>query len=268
MFLCKGLRGLTHYSPVLLFYIPLKAYYNSNFLTSEISEKDTEETVKHINETVYNYFKDNFGLLDSAKEDERNFTEMYKNFTKHQLKKELKRLKNERNPPVSRLRFVSRMLRAKATSSPTNKVYSIDHDVELEKNFWSYVKHYLETATKVLLTFDKATCYKFFKKSFKCVNPTKKFRIPSWIASFPPAQKTFDSNPPTCAEISQIIKRVKTSGSPCPLDQIFVICYKHCPYLRSYLTAIITEIWKKKVYHWLGKKPLLFLFTRKVVPTT
>ena len=203
MFLCKGLRGLTHYSPVLLFYTPLKAYYNSNFLTSEISEKDTEETVKHINETVYNYFKDNFGLLDSAKEDERNFTEMYKNFTKHQLKKELKRLKNERNPPVSRLRFVSRMLRAKATSSPTNKVYSIDHDVELKKNFWSYVKHYLETATKVLLTFDKATCYKFFKKSFKCVNPTKKLRIPSWIASFPPAQKTFDSNPPTCAEISQ-----------------------------------------------------------------
>ena len=71
--------------------------------------------------------------MDSAKEDERNFTEMYKNFTKYQLKKELKQLKNERNVFVSRIRFVLRMLFAKAISSLTNKVYSIDYNLELEK---------------------------------------------------------------------------------------------------------------------------------------
>ena len=42
-------------------------YFHSNLPTSEISENDTEETVKHLNETVYNYLKDNFGLMDSAK---------------------------------------------------------------------------------------------------------------------------------------------------------------------------------------------------------
>ena len=57
--------------------------FYSNLPISQISENDTEETVKHFNHTVYNYFKDNFGLVDSAKEDERSFTEMYKNFTKH-----------------------------------------------------------------------------------------------------------------------------------------------------------------------------------------
>ena len=113
--------------------------------------------------------------MDSAKESKCNFTEMYKSFTKHQLKKELKQLKNERNPSVSRIRFVSRMLHTKATSSHTNKVYSIDHDLELKNNFCSYVKHNLEKATKVLPTFNKATCYKFFKKSFKRVNQTKMF---------------------------------------------------------------------------------------------
>ena len=118
--------------------------FHSNLPISQISENDTEEIVKHLNGTVYNYFKDNFGLVDSAKEGECNFTEIYKNFTKHQLKKELKQLKNERSPSVSRIRFVSRMLPAIATSSPTNKVYSIDHDLELKNNFWSYVKHYLE----------------------------------------------------------------------------------------------------------------------------
>ena len=113
------------------------------------------------------------------------------------------------------------MLPAKATSSPTNKVYSIDHDLELKNNFWSYVKH-CEKATKFLPTSNKTTCYEFFKKSFKCVNPTKKFRIPSWIPSFPTPEKTFVSNPPTCAEISQITKRMKSSESPCPLDQISI----------------------------------------------
>ena len=82
------------------------------------------------------------------------------------------------------------------TSSPMNKVYSTDHDRELDNYFWSYVKHHLEKATKVLPTFDKTTCFEFFKKSFKCVNRTKKFWFPSWIPSFPPPEKTFDSNPP------------------------------------------------------------------------
>ena len=90
------------------------------------------------------------------------------------------------------------MLRTTATS---NKVYSIDDDLELRDNFWSYVKYYLEKTTKVPPTFDKTT---------------KKFRIPSWIPSFPPPEKTFDLFPPNYAEISKIIKRMKTSGPPCP----------------------------------------------------
>ena len=108
-------------------------------------------------------------------------------------------------------------------------------------------------ATKVLPTLDKSTCHEFFKTIFKCVNPTKKFRIPSWIPSFPPPRKTFDSNPPTYAEISQIIKRMKTSGSLCTLDQISIICYKRCPYLRSYL--LLQKFVRKKSHYRLGKKP-------------
>ena len=95
-------------------------------------------------------------------EDLRNFTEMQKNFTNHQLKKELKQLKRKEiilftNP------FRIGMLCAKATSSQTNKVYDIDDDLELKNNFLSYVKHYLEKAIKVLPTFSKTTCCKFFR---------------------------------------------------------------------------------------------------------
>ena len=73
--------------------------------------------------------------MDSAKEDEQNFTEMYKNCLKHQLKTELKQLNNERNPSVSQVRSVLRMLLPKATSSSAIKVYSIDHHLELKNNF-------------------------------------------------------------------------------------------------------------------------------------
>ena len=37
---------------------------------------------------------------------------------------------------------------------------------------------------------------------------------------------------------------MKSSGPPCPLDKISIICSKRCPYLRSFLTDIISLIWK------------------------
>ena len=36
---------------------------------------------------------------------------------------------------------------------------------------------------------------------------------------------------------------MKTSGSPCPLDQLSIICFKRCPYLRTYLTELIRSVW-------------------------
>ena len=36
---------------------------------------------------------------------------------------------------------------------------------------------------------------------------------------------------------------MKTSGSPCPPAQLSIICFKHCPYLRSYLTELVQAVW-------------------------
>ena len=36
---------------------------------------------------------------------------------------------------------------------------------------------------------------------------------------------------------------MKSSGSPCPLDQLSIISFKHCHYLRNYLTELIHDIW-------------------------
>ena len=36
---------------------------------------------------------------------------------------------------------------------------------------------------------------------------------------------------------------MKTSGSPCPQDQLSIICFKRCPFLRTYLSEIIRTAW-------------------------
>ena len=49
----------------------------------------------------------------------------------------------------------------------------------------------------------------------------------------------FDLELPTYTEITKIISKMKSSASPCPLDQVSVIAFKKWPILRSHLTKII-----------------------------
>ena len=56
---------------------------------------------------------------------------------------------------------------------------------------------------------------------------------------------------------------MKSSGSPCPLDQLSIICFKRCPYLRSYLTDLIREIWLSKTVPAEWKKACTILIHKK-----
>ena len=37
---------------------------------------------------------------------------------------------------------------------------------------------------------------------------------------------------------------MKSSGCPCPLDQISSICFKRCPFLRTVITRLLRTIWR------------------------
>ena len=56
---------------------------------------------------------------------------------------------------------------------------------------------------------------------------------------------------------------MKPSGSPCPLDQISIICFKRCPYLRSYLTEIINTAWSAGVVPSEWKRACTILIHKK-----
>ena len=215
----------------------------------DINTVSLDEVVNKFNEMIYNCFRDNYGTVKSNKEKETKFNEKYKNSTKCQLKKQLKSLKNQSPNNIDEVRYVSKILRSKITKAKTQdqfaqNVYSTDHDNEIKKNFWGYVKCYIEKPKCIIPNFDKKTCFDYFVKSFKCINPLKQFQIPSWIPTFREPSCRFDLNPPSCAEICKVIKWMKSKGSPCTLDQISIICFKKCPYLRKYITEICAKVWE------------------------
>ena len=56
---------------------------------------------------------------------------------------------------------------------------------------------------------------------------------------------------------------MKASGSPCPLEQISIICFKRCPYLRSVITRFICFIWKSGNIPHKWKKACSILMHKK-----
>ena len=84
-----------------------------------------------------------------------------------------------------------------------------------------------------------------------------------WIPKFNSPTTQFNLDPPTYNEITNVIRKMKPSGSPCPLDQISVICLKRCPYLRTYLTEIIHTAWSSGTVPSEWKKACTILIHKK-----
>ena len=117
--------------------------------------------------------------------------------------------------------------------------------------------------TSSLPSFNLTQCTSYFAKIFTSINPSKTFSIPSWIPKFASPQKPFNLDPPTYQQITNVIRKMKPSGSPCPLDQISIISFKRCPYLRSYLTEIILAAWSCGVVPSEWKKACTILIHKK-----
>ena len=118
---------------------------------------------------------------------------------------------------------------------PNNTNESLNHDKYFERNFWGYVKKVINCSDSILPTFNMDDCLKYFKTVLTKVNPNKIFQIPSWIPMLHDPITEFDLEPPTYRQITNIIRKMKTSGSPCPLDQISIISFKRFPYTSEHI---------------------------------
>ena len=193
----------------------------------------------------------------------------YKEYTIKELKKALQNLKSSKGD-LNEIKYVSRMLgdKLRNKNNDTNQLkcdihQSFNHDKYIGRNFWGYVQNVMNRKNAVLPSFSMTDCLTYFSKSLTKINPNKLFKIPSWIPQLSNPAIEFNLDPPTYQQITNIIRKMKSSGSPCPLDQLSIICFKRCPYLRSYLTDLIREIWLSKTVPTEWKKACTILIHKK-----
>ena len=243
-------------------------FFKLTFLNHPITPDGLNNNINTMVTVVYKSFSGNFGHVDNNCSVE--FERKYQTFSTKDLKKALKKLKLE-NGSILEIKFVAKKLRILLNKSNNTELHNsdshasadIDHDNLIGKNFWGYVKKFFKKNTSSLPSFNLAQCTSYFTKTFSATSPNKTFNIPSWIPKFASPQTPFKLDPPTYQEITNVIRKMKLSGSPCPLDQISIICFKRCPYLRSYLTEIIHAAWSRGVVPSEWKKACTILIHKK-----
>ena len=103
-----------------------------------------------------------------------------------------------------------------------------------------YCEKVLERETeKVKPNFSEKDCLHYFRNTLKLKNRHKRFTRPSWMKEFENPKTDFNMQPPTYADVTKFIMKMKSSASPCLLDQVSVNTFKKCAILRSRLTNIL-----------------------------
>ena len=73
----------------------------------------------------------------------------------------------------------------------------------------------------------------------------------------------FNLDPLSYRELTKVIVKMKSGASPCPLDQISVIPFKKCPYLRTFLWRIISSAWARAEFLKAWKQGITILAYKK-----
>ena len=158
-------------------------------------------------------------------------------------------MKQSANANITEIKYVSRLLRDILRDNTFCQVRNADlmnRGYSISKNFWRYVKKTFNKKDEILPSFSMNECSDYFARTLSSVNPTKVFNLPGWIPTLSEPVLPFNLEPPTYQQISNVIRKIKAPGSPCPLDQLSRICLKRCPFLRTYLSEIIRTAWSTR----------------------
>ena len=241
-------------------------FFKFKFLNQPMRRENIDQTIETMNSVIYDYFLQSYGTSNTTANGK--LMNSYKDKSVKELKADLNTLKST-NADTVEIKFVANLLCTKLQKTDStylgngNCNQTVNHVHYIKSSFWGYVKAFLKSQATLNSTLNKATCICFFSKYFSCLNLEKFFSIPNWIPSFAPPKVPFSLDPPTYQQVTNIICKMKSSSSPCPLDQLSSICFEHCPYLRSYVTNLIREIWKSQAVPTIWKKACTILIHKK-----
>ena len=101
-----------------------------------MSSGDDNNCTENFNEIVYNYFIENHGKVDNITDNEKELILEYKDYSKQQLKSELKKQKKDQNATPESIRYASKLLRSRIKLPSPESLdmnLSTDHDQEISK---------------------------------------------------------------------------------------------------------------------------------------
>ena len=185
----------------------------------------------------------------------------YANHSKNMLKKSSRKLKNYSIRDINEIKYVSHLLRNKLKGAGDASLYN--HNERIKQNYWKYCKNIFESEDKVQPTFDESTCFDYFQNIFQEKQPHRKFEFPSWMKMLNEPTHPCNLDPPTYKEIQKIITKMKSSGSPCPIDHLSIIALKNCPILRTQLWRICKHCWENKYFPDIWKNSATILIHKK-----
>ena len=217
--------------------------YFKQHLNSCENVNDIGVEIRNIQNVIYDYFAENNGTVGGESDD---LKQQYGQLSKRQLKYKLRDLKSQNDPNNERaIRYVSKLIRSKYSKKPFEER---DHDSEVKENLWKYCKKTLEKQEdNIKPNFDENTCREYFRRSYK-KHSKPNYNFPTWMKMLDQPKELFNSEPPSYREITKIVNKMKSSGSPCPHDQMSIIILKRCPYIRTLLHRIITHCWQKQIF--------------------
>ena len=157
------------------------SFFHSELPISEVNKDNLNNVTEKFNRIVYDYFHDNYGTAEKGFDKENDLQVKYKDYSKSQLRKELKRLKHSKtDTDVVTIRFVAKLLRSKVNSENTNcfkdKINLIDHDKEIKKNFWGYVKEFIKKPNQNPAKLQQRNLHKLLLQNVKDNETPKKLR--------------------------------------------------------------------------------------------
>ena len=160
-------------------------FFKSFFINIDFDSDiiDANAVVKLINDSIYNYLKENYGTVKTHVSKE--LVLKYNEYSVHSLKKALKRLKIIA-APLKEIRYIARLLRSKLrsksdSSNNTSPMPEVDYDNFISRNFWGFVKRIVERPHRTLPSFSREVCTTYFHTLFAPVLSSKHFCIPNWF---------------------------------------------------------------------------------------
>ncbi len=133
---------------------------------------------------------------------------------------------------------------------------------QCHKNFWRYAKSLLDdnTTSQVNPEFSAESARAYFSEVYK--SSACSFEAPSWMPLPPPPREQMSIEPITAEELTNAIRRSKSSSSPSPIDQLPYMLFKRCPSLSVALLDLFNSVlshgevpsgWKAAVVKLIGK---------------